>query len=332
MASSDIEPASDLLKSAGSFFSLTPEHVLDAVEQSGRHTTGRCYALNSYENRVYDVELDEGVRVVAKFYRPGRWSRDAILDEHRLLLALQRDEIPVCAPIAFADGDTLRASVDGIWFALFPRAGGRSPDELTLQEYAELGRLLGRIHNVCGRVAVDHRPDLSPETYGVGCLETILTHASLPAATHVRYRDAVERVVAISRLRFADIRLQPIHADCHRGNLLRGREGWFFLDFDDMARGPAVQDFWLLLPARHPDCADELAWLVNGYEQFRAFDVASLPLIEVLRTLRYIRYAAWIAARWSDPAFPRAFPNFGSERYWEDQIADLYEQLRLLES
>lgn len=314
------------------FYSLTPDQVLLAVEQSGRRTTGLCYALNSLENRVYEVELEDGERVVGKFYRPGRWSRQTILDEHRLLGTLVAEEIPACAPIEFDDGGTLRTTEDAIFFALFPRMGGRAPDELSLEELEQLGRLLGRIHNVSAALALRHRPLLSPATYGTECLETILTHAELSPGVRERYVTAVERLVALGEHAFASVETFVGHADFHRGNLLRHPNlGWLILDFDDAASAPAVQDLWLVLPARPQDCPEEVESLLKGYEQFRDIERQTLGLVELLRGLRYVRYAAWVARRWDDPAFPRAFPHFGTDNYWEGQVADLYDQIRLVE-
>jgi Ser/Thr protein kinase RdoA (MazF antagonist) len=312
------------------FFTLTPERVLDAVERSGHATTGLCYPLNSLENRVYEVELDDRSRVVGKFYRPGRWEEQTIRDEHRVLAALREAEIPVCAPLVLGD-ETLHTTADGIFFALFPRTGGRIPDELVGDEFAQLGRLLARIHNVTASLELRHRPVLSPRTYGTECLQMILDRTDMPPGLRHRYQDAVERLVGVADRRFAGVESVVVHADCHRGNLLRGNTGWFFLDFDDMASAPPVQDLWLLLPGRARECRAEIDQLLEGYEQFRDFDRRTLSLIEVLRALRYVRYAAWIARRWDDPAFPRAFPDFGTERYWEAQVSDLHEQLALLD-
>jgi Ser/Thr protein kinase RdoA (MazF antagonist) len=208
--------------------------------------------------------------------------------------------------------------------------GGRSPDELAPEQLLELGRLLGRIHNVTASLGLRHRPTLSPETYGLGCLETILERAALPPGLRGRYDSAVRRLIDVGVSLWVDLETFPIHADCHKGNLLFGREGWFFLDFDDMAVGPPAQDFWLLLPARPADCPRELEALVAGYETMRDFDRRTIALVEVLRGLRYVRYAAWVTQRWDDPSFPRAFPHFGTEGYWEQQCADLTEQLMVL--
>jgi len=313
------------------FFKLTPDRVLAAVEGSGHATTGLCYTLNSLENRVYEIELDDRRRVVAKFYRPGRWSEQTIRDEHRLLHALAEAEIPVCAPEPFADGDTLHQTVDDIFVAVFPRTGGRSPDELVGDDFQQLGRLLGRIHNVSSSLDLRNRPSISPQTYGTDCLERIVSRSRMSPAVEWRYRDAVERLVAVGARRVDGVETFVVHGDCHRANLLNGSAGWFFLDFDDMAHGPAVQDMWLLLPARLSDCQRELEQMLDGYEQFRTFDRTTLGLVEVLRGLRYVRYAAWVADRWDDPAFPRAFPDWGTDRYWEEQVADLHEQLAQLE-
>ncbi len=313
------------------FFSLTPDRVLAAVEEGGSETTGLCYALNSLENRVYEVELEDRSRVVAKFYRPGRWSRETILDEHRALHALEDNEISVIAPSPFADGETLHTLAEGIHFTLFPRRGGRAPDDLTLDDFEQLGRLTARIHNVTASLGLQARPGLSPATYGTQALATILEKASLSPGVRARYSDAVRRLVDVATPRFAEARQIPIHADFHRGNVLRTPQGWLVLDFDDMAHGPAVQDFWLILPGRPRDVPQEVEALVKGYEQFRELDRAELGLVEMLRALRYVRYAAWIAQRWEDPAFKRAFPDWGTDRYWEAQLADINEQLMLVD-
>jgi Ser/Thr protein kinase RdoA (MazF antagonist) len=313
------------------FFSLTPQRVLEAVERYGMRTTGLCYALNSLENRVYEVELADRTRLVGKFYRPGRWSEQAIRDEHRVLLALQEAEIPVCAPIRFGGeaSDTLHTTADGIFFALFLRTGGRSPDELVGAQFEQLGRLLGRIHNVMASMRIEHRPTISPQTYGLDALEAIRQRTQMPAGLAHRYEDAVKKLVDVGRRAFDGVETFCVHGDCHRANLLWGSAGWFFLDFDDMGIAPPVQDLWLLLPARVRDCPRELEALLKGYTRFRDFDHRTLRLIEVLRGLRYVRYAAWIARRWEDPSFKRAFPDWGTERYWESQVADLHEQLAL---
>lgn len=312
--------------SGESFFRLSPDRVLEAVESGGFVPSGHCFALNALENRVYDVRLEDGRHVVAKFYRPGRWSREAILDEHRMLFALREAEIPVCAPIRCDDGATLHAT-GGIHFALWPRTGGRSPDELRDGEIEVLGRLLARIHGVAEAVAIPHRRTLGTRELAEEPLALLEERGFLPPACRARYRAAVAEVVRVYDERASGIALQPIHGDCHLGNLLRGDEGWFFLDFDDMVVGPAVQDVWMLLPGRDAEAARQRRVFVDAYRQFRSFDERSWALVEPLRSLRFISYAGWIAKRWDDPCFPDAFPHFGTDDYWENETRDLEEQL-----
>lgn len=315
----------------GTFADLTPDRILAAADATGVRATGRTWSLAALENRVYEVEREDGSRVVVKFYRPGRHSTAAILDEHRLLAALAEEEVPVVAPLALNGGETLCLSGDGHRFAVFPRAPGRSPDELSLDEYDRIGRLLARLHNVSASMDLAARPVLSPATYGTACIERTLALARLPPGTRSRYEDASRRLVSIAEALFGDAPTFVVHADCHRGNVLSGAGGFFFLDFDDAARAPAVQDLWLLLPGRAADCPAEVDALIEGYETFRPFDERSLALIEALRGLRYIRYAAWIAERYGDPAFKAAFPQFGAGSYWEGLVGDLYEEIRQLE-
>ncbi|MGK5090124.1 serine/threonine protein kinase [Bdellovibrionota bacterium FG-2] len=327
----------------GYFFELTPERVLDAVETSGLRCTGRCLALNSFENRVYDVELenqddalDAGVpqnsvqnRRVIKFYRPARWSKEQILEEHQFLLDLAQEEIPVIAPLPFPDGSTLYETPgDGIYTVIFPKVGGRSPSELSVEQFRRIGRLLGRIHNVGAKRQAVHRLSLTSETYGMANLEFLLKGGWVALEFERRYKMVVGEICEVLTPQFKKFPEIRIHGDCHRGNLLWNEQGPFFLDFDDFVRGPAVQDFWLLLPGRVGEYPLEVEALVDGYREMREFDSRSLSLIEGLRALRYIHYTAWIARRWEDPAFPLAFPHFNTFRYWEEATSDLEEQLR----
>ena len=307
------------------FFRLTPDQVLRAVENGGFLPTGHCSALNSLENRVYDVRLEDGSHVVAKFYRPGRWSREAILDEHRMLADLREAEIPVCAPLAFPDGETLHR-VEEIWYAVWPRTGGRAPDELTDEAIPLLGRLLARIHNVGAVRDAPQRRRLTARHFVHEPLEVLARH--LPLICAARYRAAALRVAAVYEERSRGIPVHRIHGDCHLGNLLHGREGWFFLDFDDFLVGPAVQDVWMLAPGRDAEGERQRALLVEAYRQFRDFDARWLALAEPLRAMRFVHYAAWIARRWEDPAFPATFPHFGTGEYWERETRDLEEQLQ----
>lgn len=308
-----------------SFFRLSPDRVLQAVEAAGLRPTGHCTALNALENRVFDLRLEDGSHVVAKFYRPGRWSREAILDEHRMLFALREAEIPVCAPLLFPDGETLH-EVEGIFHAVWPRTGGRSPDELSDAEVAVLGRLLARIHNVGATLEMPHRPILDEE-FPLAALSLLEEGEFLPPSCADAYRDATLDLVEIYRDLSQGVALHPIHGDCHAGNLLRGPAGWFFLDFDDMVTGPPVQDVWMLLPGRDAVAARQRSLLVDAYREFRDFDERSLRLVEPLRGFRFVWYAGWIAKRWNDPAFPDAFPHFGTEQYWANETRDLCEQV-----
>lgn len=314
------------------FFSLTPDRVMDAVEAGGLRCTGRCMALNSFENRVYDVELEDETRQVAKFYRPGRWTETQIREEHRFLADIVGAEIPAIAPLQFPDGDTLKKMPDAdIWYALFPKVGGRAPDELSADQLRWVGRLLARIHSVGSSRTAPSRVQLSPSTYGTQNLEFLLRGNFVPMDFEKRYRAAAEAIVEVSARLFSGFPSQRIHGDCHLGNLLWNQQGPFFLDFDDMVNGPPVQDIWLLIPrGNDTERAEALENILEGYEEMKAFDRRSLRLIEALRALRFIHYTAWVARRWQDPAFPLAFPGFGSHRYWNDETEDLERQLELL--
>jgi Ser/Thr protein kinase RdoA (MazF antagonist) len=264
--------------------------------------------------------------VVVKFYRPGRWSREAILEEHRFLFDLRDAEIPVCAPLLLAGGESLRA-IEGIHCAIWPRTGGRAPEEFGNAEVAPLGRLLARIHNVGAARGAQHRPRLDAQSAALAPLALLEERGFLPDSVAVRYRSAVERLAALYEARSAGVPVQRIHGDCHAGNLLRGDDGWFFLDFDDFVVGPAVHDVWMLLPGRDAQAARQRDLLVEAYRQMREFDPRWLCLVEPLRAFRFVHYAAWIARRWQDPAFPAAFPHFGTPEYWECEVRDLEQQL-----
>jgi len=311
------------------FHRLTPEWVMRAVEAGGFRPTGHCTVLNSLSNRVFDLRLEDDRHVVAKFYRPGRWTREAILSEHRFLFDLQEAEIPVCAPVRFDDGETLH-EVEGILYAVWPRTGGRSLDELSDENVAVLGRLLARIHTVGALREAPERVALTEESYGLEPL-ALLEDGFLPPSCAARYRAAVERIADEYAERRRGVPMQRIHGDCHLGNLLHGADGWFFLDFDDFVRGPAVQDVWMLAPGRDAFGARQRAQLVAAYREFRDFEEGWLELVEPLRALRFVWYAAWIAQHWEDPAFPDAFPHFGSEDYWQKETRDLEEMVRLVE-
>ncbi len=310
---------------SNSFYNLTPDRVIAAVEKSGFSLTGHYMVLNSYENRVYDLKLEDDSHVIAKFYRPGRWTIDQIREEHRFLLDLAEDEIPVCAPIKFSDGTTVHEA-EGIFFAVWPRTGGRIPEELSDNDMMNIGRLIARIHNNGAAGKSDHRLRLTGETYGLNSLKFLIDNNFLPDNCIKRYSDAVNEIVNVYNTLSADIPFHRIHGDCHLGNLLKRDGSFFFLDFDDFLTGPAVQDIWMLVSTRDENSERELNLFLEGYREFREFENSWLKLIEPLRGLRYINYAAWIARRWNDPAFPHIFPHFGTDEYWMKETADLVDQ------
>ncbi|MBZ0103312.1 MAG: serine/threonine protein kinase [Thermoanaerobaculia bacterium] len=307
------------------FLGLTPERVLDAVEAGGLAVRPLCYPLNSFENRVYEVELADRTRVVAKFYRPGRWSAAQILEEHRFLAEAEAEEIPVCAALPFPDGSTL-ATIDDIHYAIFERKGGRAPDELTAATARRLGQLVGRLHVVGARRPRADRLPLTSRAYARDDLAWLASQKTLPTRLAPRYLAAGRAIAdAYDRLA-AGVATLRIHGDLHLGNVLE-RDGQLrLLDFDDAMIGPAVQDLWLALPGRDRETDALREVFLEGYETFRPFERAELRLIEPLRGLRLIHYAAWLARRWHDPIFPRAWPHFGSDEGWERETADLEEQ------
>jgi len=315
------------------FATLTPDHMLDAIESTGVLCSGQFLALNSYENRVYQVGLEEGAPLVAKFYRPHRWSDEAIIEEHRFTQALAEEEIPVIAPLADGEGRTLRHFGD-LRFALYPCRGGRAPELDNPDQLEQLGRFIGRIHLMGAARAFEHRPTLDLESYLLEPSRFLLGHDFIPAHLIVAYesliRDLQPRVEACYR-RAGSVSTIRLHGDCHPGNILWRDDGPQIVDFDDARMGPAVQDLWMFLSGERPYMTARLADLLDGYTQFRDFNPAELHLVEALRTLRLVHYAGWLAKRWGDPAFPQAFPWFDSLHFWEDHILTLREQLAMME-
>jgi Ser/Thr protein kinase RdoA (MazF antagonist) len=307
---------------------LSPEAVLDALEAVGYRCDGRVLALNSYENRVYQIGIDEGDPVVAKFYRPGRWSDAAIGEEHAFALELAAQEIPVVAPIV-QDGVSLHTQ-RGFRYAVFPRRGGRWPELGTADDREWVGRFLGRIHAVGRARRFEHRLRLSMEDLGRRARDFVLDGDWMPDYLATKYEALTEELLNEVEIRadaWRGATLGRIHGDCHRGNILWTDAGPHFVDLDDCLTGPAIQDLWMLLAGSPQEMRGELRDLLKGYEQFLPFDRGEIALIEPLRALRMIHYSAWLARRWHDPAFPLAFPWFAEPRYWEQHYRALEEQL-----
>ncbi len=322
---------------------LTPDRVLDALASIGLLGDGRLMALSSYENRVYQIHLETeaagvpGDIVVAKFYRPERWSDAQIGEEHAFAAELMQAEVPMIGPLALL-GRTLH-HFDGFAFSVSPRRGGRRPelDQLDVLEW--IGRFLARIHTVGGQRAFESRPALDAQTFGFASRDVLLSGGHLPLDMESRWRKAFDEAMQLVQGVFAEVgavQQLRLHGDCHPGNILWTPEGSpgagpHFVDLDDARTGPAVQDMWMLLAGERAQCNRQLGALVDGYEEFREFDRRELALIEPLRTLRLIHYSAWLAQRWHDPIFPINFPWFGSSDYWKGQVDMLEEQLEAMQ-
>lgn len=323
------------------FEGLTPDTILHAVEDAGLVPDGRLLALNSYENRVWQIGIEGAAPVVVKFYRPGRWSDEAILEEHAFVQELADAEVPAVPAWRDPRGQTLLSHA-GFRYAIFPRRGGRSPELGRRETLTWLGRFIGRIHAVGAAQPYRHRPALDIDTFGTAPRDWLLAHGCVPAELLEAWRAAVDLALDGVRRCYAragEVAMIRLHGDCHRGNVLwidpedaRGdAAGPHFVDFDDSRMGPAIQDLWMLLEGDRTAMQDQLADILAGYEDFATFPMRELHLLEALRTLRLLHYSAWLAARWRDPAFPAAFPWFGTARYWQDRILELREQIALMD-
>ncbi len=319
------------------YATLTPDRVLDALESAnlpgGLRPDGRLLALNSYENRVYQIGMEDGPPLIAKFYRPERWSDAAIGEEHAFLAELAEAEIPVVPPLAFADGTTL-AHCDGFRLAVFRRHGGRAPELGDAGTREWMGRFLGRIHVVGRRSRYSARPTLDLATFGEEPRDWLVEHGAVPPDLFPAWKSSIDMALDGVRHAFARagrVETLRLHGDCHLGNVLWTDDGPHFVDFDDSRMGPAVQDLWMLLSGERMEMQGQLQDVLAGYEDFCEFDRSELHLIEALRTLRLIHYAAWIARRWDDPAFPAAFPWFGTAHYWQSRILELKEQIAAMD-
>ncbi|MBI4816867.1 MAG: serine/threonine protein kinase [Deltaproteobacteria bacterium] len=310
------------------FERLLPERILGAVERLGFETSGHWFSLHCLENRVYDVRLEDERHLIAKFYRPGRWSREAILEEHELLEDLVGAEVPAVKPIR-VDGQSL-FELDGFFYALWPRVGGRSPEELTDEELDILGRFVARMHTVGASRAASHRVALTSQTYARAPLTFLLDHFVTPNLAS-RYERAVLEVADVYDEISRGVPVHRLHGDCHLGNLLRNNDAWFFVDFDDSVTGPAAQDLWLLVPSQDGEGQRQRSRIVDAYRQIRDFDDRWMRLFEPLRALRFVHYSAWVGRRIHEPAFASAFEGYGSESYWMNEIVDLEQRLRVIQ-
>jgi Ser/Thr protein kinase RdoA (MazF antagonist) len=314
------------------FSTLTPNFIMDAVESQGFRCDCRTSALNSYENRVYQVGIEEEKPLIAKFYRPGRWSDEQIREEHQFCLELAEHELSVVAPWANSAGETL-FHYDGFRFALYPRQGGHAPEFDNDENLVILGRMLGRIHNIGAVRPFLYRPALESRSFGHDSV-ALIEERFIPEEYRASYKavtgqllaaidEAFAKAQAISRIR--------AHGDCHAGNILWRDGAPHFVDFDDARMAPAVQDLWMMLSGERSRQLVQLEQLVKGYTEFRDFHPGELRLVEPLRALRMLHYSAWLARRWEDPTFPITFPWFNTVRYWGEHILQLREQLSALD-
>jgi len=316
---------------SNAYANLSPDDVLNTIEEFGFSCDGRLLALNSYENRVYRVGLDDGQSVIAKFYRPARWSNDAILEEHTFTQQLAELEIPVVAPMQI-NSNTLLSNAK-FRFALFTNRGGRAPDLEDFDQLEQMGRFMGRIHRVGETQTFQHRPSLTIQSFGHQARAFVLEHNFLPPDLVDAYKSLTSQLLDEAEQcynRAGDVPLIRCHGDCHPSNVLWTDEGPHIVDFDDARMAPAVQDIWMFLAGDRAEMTAGLDAVLSGYTEFCDFDGRQLHLIEALRTLRLIHYYGWLAKRWDDPAFKIAFPWFNTQRCWEDHILNLREQAALL--
>lgn len=318
------------------YAALGPDVVLDAVESLGYLSDARVYALNSYENRVYQVGIEDGEPLIAKFYRPNRWTDDQIAEEHAFSHQLADLDVPVVPPLTLDNRSLFQYQTPQGYtyrFALYPRKGGQAPELDNDDNLYTLGKHIGRIHNLGKAAQFQHRPALDINAFGHSSRRFLLDHQFVPPALTESYATLTEHLLEKCEALFSLIDYQAIrvHGDCHPGNILWRNDAPNFVDLDDARNGPAVQDLWMLLSGDRMRMTQQLGHFLDGYEEFCDFSRAELSLIEALRTLRLMHYAAWLARRWQDPAFPQAFPWFNTERYWAEHILELREQMAALD-
>ena len=320
--------ASQQKKTGIDFQQLGPDRVLNLVEKVLEVRCNNLFrTLNSYINRVFEIETVQKVRMVVKFYRPDRWSKDAILDEHKFLLDLVAQEIPVVAPLVLPNGATIAENEHHLFFSIFPKCGGRSVDEFTDEQWLQLGRLLGRVHKVGEMAKAKHRIIMAPQHSTRKQLAYLLKSSCIPNELKPPLEEAAQAIIADILPLFAKTERIRIHGDCHFSNVIqRPGESFYLIDFDDMAMGPPVQDIWMLLPGEVDESFVQLDLFLEGYETFRPFDRRALRLIEPLRAMRFIHYMAWCAHQVEGDGLTRAIDGFGSPEYWRREINDLIDQ------
>ena len=312
---------------------LTPDLVLAAVESLGYEPDARIFALNSYENRVYQIGLIKGGSIVVKFYRPERWSTPQILEEHSFAQELASLEIPVIPPLKLNSGSTLN-TFEGFQLAAFPLFIGRPPELDNLDNLLVMGRFVGRIHAVGAMTNYKERAHITVKRFAVDSRKFLLENDFIPMDLIPAYESLSQDLIDRVQQRFAEhgeLNQLRIHGDCHPGNILWKDDTPNFVDFDDTMMGPAMQDLWMMLSGDRNQRQAQLLELAEGYNEFHNFKTSELPLIESLRTLRIMNYSAWLARRWEDPAFPQSFPWFNTQRYWAEHILELREQLAALD-
>lgn len=313
------------------FSTLTPDAILAAVEALDLRTDGRLLTLNSYENRVYRIGIDDAAPVVAKFYRPQRWADETIIEEHAFTRELADADLAVAVPMHL-NGTTLHQHA-GHRYAIFPSIGGRAPEPGDRETLRLLGRTMGRLHAVGAGTVFRHRQRLGVDTLGHASVEFLIANQWLPAHLEVSFQRLAHELLTTITQRWTetgDVRMFRLHGDCHPGNVLQLDQQLVLVDLDDALTGPAIQDLWMLVSGDAEETSRQFGWLLEGYSMFREFDARELALIEPLRTLRLLHFNAWIARRWQDPAFPVAFPAFAEVRHWENLIGQMHEQLALL--